>query len=204
MENVITSIVRPGMSHGAALAAIQDTGARFLGSGYSTYAYEFRVRLAKHDPTPVMRNMDPAMAYAPIKIEVIDEARCLRVSTNEKGIRLTMEAAMMHPDDPFAPKVYSIVELKDGFACEMEVLSRADDYEDAYDDGLLWDYGAGICGKHLPRPYLFEVSPFMAYIERKRPTIGAEYDFHDANVMYRERNGERHPVILDPIVALYK
>lgn len=187
----------PGMTRDVAKTVAERMG-KYLGSGISTVAYRVMVQeeLPEIGIAPIDFNapMHPMVNRA--------EPRVIRVSKNEAGIRATFEVAMANQDDPWAPKVYDMMDIRDGFIVEMEPLRKLGGFHSLVEEGLFkyvvepgrW---AGSTGKIVPTATIMRVSTFVHDIMRKQQSSwGLSFDLHGDNIMQR---ADGHPVMLDPL-----
>lgn len=200
-EATINRMVPRHMGRSDAKNVIEAQQGRYLSGGQATTAYRVRVFVKDKDRYDHLASPDH---MAPEYASHFAAERCYRVSSKDEAARRVIDLAVEHQDDPYAPTVYAVYDLRDGsWASEMELLDkaftpgiRADEDKMLYGWQLVedWKY-EGRRGKVVPSRLLLDKSPFMRAVDKLRVRIGAEYDLHGANVMKR---GEQI-VVLDPL-----
>lgn len=200
-EATIQRVVDRANTRYMAKDCIEKGQGRYLSGGQATTAYRMRVFVQPKDRYDHLASPDHA---APEYASHFATERCYRVSSKDAAARRVIDTALEHQDDPYAPKVFAVFDMKNGdWASEMELLDRAHDpYWRADESRMLYDWQlgedweyTGKLGKVTPSRLLLDKSPFMRAIDKLRVRIGADYDLHGANVMKR---GEQI-VVLDPL-----
>lgn len=206
MDSILSRVAGPSVTRVDARQAIEQRGARFLGKGQATLAYGLKVRLMPKLNFPDIH--EPFDQRLPDLIEAIEEEHVLRVSRNDPGGRATLEIAMKHQDDPYAPKVYDIVDLRDGWASEMEKLDPSNvryPRRNVFDSFKFdWDLftspppGWGDRASGVTQRFR-DISPFVNELAEVRESKGYEWDLHAGNIAFRGNGKEEQLVLLDPL-----
>lgn len=192
--SVLSRFVEPSMDRHQAREHLSRQGPR-LGEGIATWAYKVKVAVPHKFEQGVVSVAELDAACNGVRHS---EDRCLRISAPEKGSRAVVEIAMKHQDDPWAPKVFDVMELRNGdWASEMELLQGGGLFDPRFDQlyKTPWFKGSQYSSNLTPTLQLMSVSPFVYELYRLIKEKQYAWDLHRMNIMFR---GDQ-PVLLDPI-----